>query len=277
MFEETENLVDETEKTEEQTVEETVESTEETTENVEEVESMEEPKLKYTEDEFNQKVDELVAKKLGRKTAKLERDFRKKYSKLENVLNAGLGTNNVEEATKELAEFYKQKGINIPNEPSFSDRETEILANAEANDIISLGYDEISDEVDRLKKIGKDNMSNRDKLIFSRLANEKARIEEEKELLSIGVNREMLDDKKFKEYREKLNPNLSLKDQYEMYLKANPKKEKRKMGSMKNGASNNDGLKDFYTRDEAIKFTNEDYEKNPELEKIIEKSMQKWK
>jgi len=276
MFEETKDLVDETENTEEQTVEETVESTEEeTAENVEEVESTEEPKLKYTEDEFNQKVDELVAKKLGRKTAKLEREFKRKYSKLENVLNAGLGTNNVEEATKELAEFYTQKGINIPNEPSFSERETEILANAEANDIISLGYDEISDEIDRLKKIGKDNMSNRDKLIFSRLANEKARIEEEKELLSIGVNREMLNDEKFKEFRENLNPNLSLKDQYEMYLKLNPKKEIKKMGSMKNGATNN--IKDFYTYEEASKFTDDDYKNNPDLYKIVEKSALKWK
>ena len=48
------------------------------------------------------------------------------------------------------------------------------------------------------------------------------------------------------------------------------------MGSMKNATSTDSGVKDFYTRDEALKFTRKDYDKNPELFKAVERSMLKW-
>ena len=36
------------------------------------------------------------------------------------------------------------------------------------------------------------------------------------------------------------------------------------------------GVKEFYTYDEAIKFTKADFDKNPELYKAVENSMSKW-
>lgn len=273
MFEENENLALEDENAVEQPAEEVVdevldnevdnnETTEEKTDD--------DSKKLYTEEEMNQRVDELLAKKIARKTNQIEREYRKKYSKLENVLNAGLGTKTVEDATEQLTEFYTNKGITIPNEPSYSERETEVLANAEANEIISLGYDEIKEETDRLAGIGVDNMSNRDKIIFQKLASERTKIEQEKELASIGIDKTKLEDEEFKDFRKKLNSDLSLKEQYEMFLKFKPKKEVKKMGSMKQGATAK--VKDYYSPEEIDRLTDEDLD-NPEVWEAVRKSM----
>ncbi len=272
MFEENENLVDETENAEEQTAEEIVDDVEEVEAvQEEETETTEEQEKVYTEDEFNQKLDDLLAKKLARKTAKLEKEYKRKYSKLENVLNAGLGTSNVEEATDQLTDFYKGQGIDIPTtDNTFSEREIEVLARAEADDIISLGYDEIKDESDRLAKIGVDNMSQRDKKLFSYLATERKRIEDERELNSIGVNKDMLEDEDFVAFRGNLNPDLSLKEQYEMYLKIKPKKQTKKMGSMKSGATAK--VKDYYSPEEIERLTDDELD-NPDVWKAVRKSM----
>ena len=41
--------------------------------------------------------------------------------------------------------------------------------------------------------------------------------------------------------------------------------------------SNQNGVKEYYTYEEASNFTKEDFDKNPELFKAVEKSMQRWK
>ena len=69
---------------------------------------------------------------------------------------------------------------------------------------------------------------------------------------------------------------MSLKDKYSMYLKFQPKKEVETIGSMKNNTSDNKKVKEFYTHEEASKFTKEDLDRNPELLKAIENSMTKW-
>lgn len=268
MFEENENLVNETENVE-QTTEEIVEGTDvETSEEV----AKEEPVQTFTMEQVN----EMIAKKLARKENKIRREYENKYSRLETVLNTGLGTESVEEATEKLSGFYKQKGINIPDVPKYSDKEIEVLANAEADDIISGGYDEIVEEVDRLANIGLENMSDRDKKVFSKLASERTRLEQEKDLASIGVSSEMVEDKAFKDFASKLNPNLSLKEKYEMYTQFNPKPKGKPIGSMKGNISKDNGVKDFYTYEESLQFTKEDLDRNPELFKALEKSMLRW-
>lgn len=266
MFEENENLVNETENVE-QTTEEIVEGTEEPV-----VETPEEPVQTFTMEQVN----EMIAKKLARKESKIRREYENKYSRLETVLNTGLGTESVEEATEKLSGFYEKKGIKIPEAPKYSDREIEVLANAEADDVIAGGYDEIVEEVDRLANIGVENMSERDKRVFSRLANERTRLEQEKDLASIGVGSEAIEDKAFKDFASKLNPNLSLKEKYEMYTQFNPKPKGTPIGSMKGNISKDNGVKDFYTYEESLQFTKEDLDRNPELFKALEKSMLRW-
>lgn len=276
-MENNEELVsNETENVEEQTTEEIVDTeseTEPTEENVEETKEEENIRT-YTDDEVN----EIARKRAARVEKKLRREYEKKYSKLGNVLNAGLGTSNIEEATTKLEDFYKEKGVSIPDsyEPRLSEDDIEVLANKDAEDIISSGYNDIVEEVDRLANIGVENMSYRERVMFNKLAETRKSMEDEKELASIGVFKEQIEDKDFQDFAEKLNPSMSLKEKYEMYQSFKPKKEIKQMGSMKSGASNTE-LKDFYTYEEASKFTDSDYKEHPELYKIIENSMLKWK
>lgn len=270
-MEENENLVEETtENVEEQTTEEIAQ--EPTGEVVEE--STEEtvvPAETFTREQ----VDEMIAKKLARKEAKLRKEYKNKYGKLENVVNAGLGTSSTEEAVTKLTEYYTNKGITIPEMSYEDDEDIETLGTADADKIISLGYEDIVDEVERLNDLGIDKMSKREKVEFVKLATERKRIEDLKELSAIGVSADLLDNKDFTEFTKKLNPNLSLKEQYEMYLGTQPKKEINNMGSMKNTPVENK-IKDYYTVEEAQRLTDDDYKKHPELYEIIEKSMLKW-
>ena len=267
--EETENV----EQTTEEMVDESeVETAEEPVEETKEEETKEDIRT-YTDDEVN----EIASKRAARVEKKLRREYEKKYSKLETILNAGLGTSSVDEATNKLGEFYKEKGIEIPEkyEATMSDDDLDALASKDADEVISMGYQEIIDEGNRLADLGKD-MTRREQLVLGKLRDKAKEIEELKELSAIGVSREQVDDNDFKEFEKKLNPNLSLKEKYEMYQSTKPKKEIKQMGSMKSGATNTE-LKDFYTYEEASKFTDSDYKKHPELYKIVENSMLKWK
>jgi len=282
MFEEAkEPVADAAENVEEQTTEEIVESGEDESvestdvENTEIVEESQKQDVKYyTEDEMNQRVDEILAKKLARKEAKIRREYEKKYGRAETVLKAGLQKDSFEDAVTELENYYKEEGVQIPTY-QYSERDTEILAKAEAEEIIDSGYDDLVEEVDRLAGIGVENMSKRDRIIFQRLAEERKKVEEERELKSLGIGKDT-DTNDFKEFSKKLNPSLSMKDKYEMYLKFKPAPKVETIGSMKNTKEKDSGVKDFYTRDEALKFTKSDFDKNPELYKAVEKSMLKW-
>lgn len=267
MFEENENLVtDVTENVEEQTTEEIVDGgTEEGTTT---------PRT-YTDAE----VDEIVKQRLGRQERKLTKKFEKElssYLEAESVLNAGLGTSNITEATDNLREFYTKRGVSIPDKPLYNDNDMKVLASAEANSIIELGFDEVVEEVDRLAEIGFENMNPREKLVFTQLAEYRKSEQDKKELAKIGVKETALEDKDFIEFAKNLNPNMSTKDKYEMYTKYKPKPTVETMGSMKNATSDDSGVKDFYTRDEAMKFTKKDLDKNPALFRAIENSMLKW-
>ncbi len=226
-------------------------------------------------------VDEIVKTRLGRQERKLTKKFEKElsaYKEAESVLNAGLGTSDITEATNNLKEFYKNKGVEMPNKPSYSDSDMKILANAEAQEIISLGFDDVVDEVDRLAEIGFDNMTPREKLVFTQLAEYRKSEQEKKELASVGISEEALKDKDFIEFAKNLNPNMSTKDKYEMYTKYRPKPKVETIGSMKSSTGANDQtVKEFYTRDEALKFTRKDYANTPGLQAAVEKSMLKWK
>ena len=266
-------VVETTENVEEQATEKLVDgsSVAETTETVEE-------KL-YTQADIdrlvNEKVDELLPRKLERAKSKMQREYMEKYGRTETVLKAGLGVENIEQATDKLANFYKSKGISIP-EPSYSEADLAVLANAEANEIISLGYEDLVEEVDRLADKGLNNMTAREKLVFTKLAEERTKQESIKALAQIGVKPEALKDSEYIEFASKLNPDLSAKEKYELYLKVKPKPKVETVGSMKGATSKDNGVKDFYTYEESLKFTKADFDKNPELFKAVERSMLKW-
>jgi hypothetical protein len=264
MFEENENLVEETENVE-QTTEEIAE-----VEETEVTDSVEEQPTEAVETFTKEQVDEMIAKKLARTKAKIRREYENKYSRLETVVNTGLGTSNVEESTRKLEEFYKKRGINIPSEPTYSERETELLANNEAQEIIEAGFDEVVEEVDRLASIGLENMSPRDKVIFTKLATYRQAEEQERDLRSVGVSKDEIDSEEFREFTNKLNPDLSLKEKYEMYSAMKPKKQIKQIGSVKSGMTSQ--VKDHYSPEEIARMTDEELD-DPKVWEAVRRSM----
>lgn len=228
----------------------------------------------YTQEEVN----EIVGRRLARNEARIKKEYEKKYGELETVLKAGTGKDDVKDMTNAFRDFYKSKGIDVPeHKPKYSERETEILVKAEADEIINAGYDDVVEEVDRLAKIGLANMSPKDKMLFKALAEHRKDVENRTELGRLGVSKDVYESKEFKEFSSKFNPNTPIKDIVDIYNKTIPKKEIEPMGSVKNVISDDSKVKDFYTREEALKFTRKELDKNPELVKAIENSMTKWK
>ena len=242
------------------------------TENVENTtEEIPAPKT-YTQEE----VDAIVGKAKARTKAKIEKDYQRKYGGLEEVLKAGTGKESVEEMTDTFADFYRQKGINIPQKPSYSAKDIEVLAQAEAAEIIGAGFEEVVEETDRLAQLGAANMTAREKAVFKALAEYRQNTERSHELSKIGVKEDVYNSKEFKDFASKFNANTPISDIYDIYHKTQPKREIKTMGSMKNTTSADSGVKDFYSRDEALKFTKKDFDKNPALFAAVQKSMLKW-
>lgn len=240
-----------------------------TTENVEH--TTEQTPKTFTQDEVN----EIVAKSKARERAKVTKQFERKYGDLEDVLKAGTGKTDVGEITDTFRDFYTRKGIKMIEKPQYTERDNEVLAMADAEEIIRNGYDEVVEEVDRLTQLGVANMTNREKALFKALATHRQNAERSKELTEIGVTEDEYNSKEFQEFAGKFNANTPVREIYDLYAKTKPKKEYKQAGSMKSTVADT-GLKDHYSYEEAVKFTKEDFDKNPALFKRVQESMTKW-
>lgn len=260
-----ENLVTEEEVT---PVEEVAENVETTTE--------ETPKT-YSQEEFdaalnarlNEKLDEIMPKKMARREAKIRKEYERKYGDLENVLRAGTGKENVEEITNTFKDFYQKKGIQIQDKPTYSDRDIEVLARAEADEIIGFGFDEVVEEVERLANIGYENMDKREKAMFKKLAEYRQGMERSNELSKIGVPADVYQSKEFNDFANKFNASVSVAEIYEIYKGKQPKKNIKPMGSMKQTQPIE---KDFYTPDEIERLTMADLD-DPKVWEKVRRSM----
>jgi hypothetical protein len=233
--------------------------TEEVTENVEqpteEAVEVEQEEKKFTQSE----VSEMIRSNVSRKEAKLRKQFERetrKYKELEDILRAGTGKESVDEMTGTFRDFYEKKGINVPKAQKYTDREIEVLAKSEADDIIGLGFEEVVEEVDRLTAKGFDRMDAKEKQMFKRLAEYRKDEEEKRDLAKLGVTEDVYNSKEFKEFAGKFNPNTPITDIFNIYNKMKPKKEVRTMGSMK--SSQAPKVKDFYTEEEIARLTEDD-------------------
>lgn len=242
-----------------------------TSENVEQT-TEQTPVKTYSQEE----VDQIVGKRLARQQDKLRKEYDREYGDLVSVLEAGTGKKGVGELKDTFKQFYSQKGIRIPEKPLYSEQDINILAKAEAQEFINAGYDDVVEEVERLTSLGAERMSPREKAVFRVLAEHRQSAERGQELSRIGVAKDIYESQDFKDFAGKFNPNTPVKDIYDIYAKTQPKKNIRTMGSMKNNDSADSGVKDFYTVEEARRFTKADFDKNPALFAAVEKSMQKW-
>jgi hypothetical protein len=244
------------------------ENVEQTTEETQAVEKT------YTQAE----VDDIVGKAKYRAKAQVKKDYDRKYGNLKSVLKAGTGIDDVEELTNTFKEHYAQRGVEFPTEPTYSKRDIEVLAKVDADEIIKAGFDEVIEEADRLNELGVEKMSERDKALFVALTNHIKSTETGRELSKIGVSEDVYNSKEFNDFASKFNSNTPIKEIWEIYNKTTqPKKEIKTMGSIKNNTAKDNELKDFYTPEEAMRFTVKDFDDNPRLLAIVEESMKKWK
>lgn len=242
----------------------------EVTENVEQ--TTEETPKTYTQAE----VDAIVGKRLARQETKIRKDYDRKYGDLVNTLETGTGKKGVDELNNAFTEFYESKGLKITKKPDYSDKDIETLAQAEADEIIRGGFDEVVEEVDRLNELGAENMTAREKEVFKKLAEHRRNAEISNELAKIGVTADVYNSKEFNDFKSKFNPNTPIAEIYNIYASTIPKKDIKTMGSMKNSTSGDGTVKDYYTRDEALQFTKKDFDNNPALYKAVQASMLKW-
>lgn len=242
------------------------------TENTEQTAEQTPEERKYTQKE----VDEIVGKRIARNTAKIRKEYDREYGDLVSTLEAGTGKKGVGELNTAFREFYASKGIQMQKEQNYSDRDIETLARSDADEIIRYGDEEAAEEFERLEKLGA-KMNARERETFRLLAEHLQGAETGKELAKIGVGKDVYESKEFKEFAAKFDRKTPITDVYNIYQQTQPKKEIKTMGSMKNTAADTNTVKDYYSYEEAMKFTKADFDKNPALYKAVENSMAKWK
>lgn len=267
-----ENVVETTENDEAQTSEEMVEGVELTDTADTEVEETkeEQPKGRFmTEDDIN----DLVDKRFKRRMEKYEKEMNV-YKDTANVVQRAVGGNDINEINQNLRDFYAKEGYELPERASnLSTREMEVLARADADDIIEEGYGAMVNEAERLASKGYANLNDREKVIFSRISDKIAEENDRKGLLKIGAKEELLKDAEFKAFRSQFNSSTPIEKIYDLYMKdTNKKTVKENPGSMKNSEVNTN--KDYYTAEEISKLTDEELD-NPKIWEAVRKSMTK--
>jgi hypothetical protein len=243
--------------------------TEQVAENVEET-TEQTPKM-FTQDEVN----EIVGKSKARERAKITKQYDREYGQLVEVLEAGTGKKGVGALKDAFTDFYGKKGM-LPQKPEYSERDLDTLAKADAEEIIRSGYEDVVEEVDRLADIGFDNMTAREKRLFKTLAEHRQNEERGRALSERGVTADVYNSTQFREFASKFSATTPITDIYDIYEKTQPKPNIKPMGSMRSNSTTDNGVKDFYTPEEARKFTAKELRENPALEQKIIESISKW-
>ena len=252
----------------ENSVTEVTENVEQTTEQNNVQEETQEQKGKFYTDE---ELDKMLADRYNRGRRKAEKESRKKYGRLENILKSGLEVSSLNEAEKKLEDFYTEQGVQIPT--YYDEDDIRTLADKDAEEIIADGDVAVERELRRLSDLGTDKMSKREKAMFETLYNSHKATKERQELEEIGVGSELLDSKEFKDFTKNLNPNLSVKQKYEFYKQTHPTQQAEPIGSMTNTETGN-SFKDSYTEEEISKLSLDDLSDDRVWE-AVRKSMTK--
>lgn len=258
----------------------TSEDGEQNQESAKEAEQSSEDIEKLVEERANKLFEEKVEERLVRDRINRERKQNKeiaKYKQLENVIKAGLGVENLDDAISKTSEFYKEQGINIPDfKDTFSERDEKILAKADAQEIIELGKDEMEAEANRIASIPETKRSIREKTIFDSLCKELIGLKDIEELSSKGYKTDILKTKEFSDFRNQFNVNTSISTIYEMYNKMHGQvvEQPRSPGSAKSTTTVKQ-IKDYYSPEDFDKLTDEDL-RNPKIMEIVDKSRLQW-
>ena len=247
-------------------VTEVTENVENTTEQTQQAEN---PKT-YTEDEVNR----LVGKKKAVTESRIRREYEKKYGGLFDVLRAGTGKETVEEITDSIGSYFQGRGVEVKSGNELSDTDLAVLARADAESIISLGADEVDEEVSRLEELGEEKLSIRERAALDFLKKHQVVAAEKTSLMRLGVNESVLEDPDFKALRSKLASDVSIEEAYKLYEKVHENKNLQTVGSLRHGQSVDIGEKDFYSSEDIDRLTEEDL-KDPNIWGKVRRSMTK--
>lgn len=243
-------------------------------ETIEETIEADEPEKLYTEDELNARIDDVVSKRLARQERKLNKQFKDKlakYEQLGRVVNAGLGTTSIDEATENLSNYYAEQGVEIPSAiAEYDEEDTKVLAEYEATKIKNLGLEEVNDELERMSKI--EDLSEREILIYNNLVDYVRAEEGRRELQELGVKDDVIDSDEFKRFASRFKEDTPITEIYELFT-ATERKSPAKIGSLKNGST--EDVKQYYTAEEVDRLTEKDLD-DPRVMEAVRKSMLRW-
>lgn len=242
----------------------------------------------YTEEEVEQikanlkkEYDDNSQKIFDNRWAREKEKFEKENAPLfqiEDVLKGQLGATDRNDLVKKLGDFYQ---VDINNaSPKLTERQERILAKADAEDIKSLGMNEMVSEANRIASIPQEQRTVRENIIFGELASEITEQKNRSLLKEKGYDLAILEDKEFKDFRNKLNYRTSIAEAVDMYNAIKGKTVQKPVkpasaGSTKSNITQNQ-VKDFYTREESLQYSKADFDKNPDLWQAMLNSMPKW-
>lgn len=272
-------LTNENEELESETEEEYEDSEDEEESSEDEVEEESEEELEDRINMTQEEFDNAMQKRLDRQKRSLSRDFNKELSKYERtsqILSATFGTDDIDEINEKMEDYFREEGIEIPEikAKGLTKEEIEILGNAEAHKIIELGDEEIVDELDRMKNLGYDNLSEKEKVIYKTLYEDLTEKEDINNLKKNGIDTSILQEDSFKKFKSKFSKNADLLEIVNMYNKLNDHTTPpAKIGSLK---SEKDKGEKIYTSKEIDALTDEDLDK-PGVWEAVRRSMTKNK
>lgn len=262
----------ETENTETQTVEENVEEVEFTdTQEAEETSKEDNSSVEKSEILLPKaEVNKIIESRLAREKRKYEKESAKKDAIIE-ALKKGLQKENLDEILQTTSDFY---GVDIKSPNGLSNYEEEILGKAEAKEIIDSGLEEMERVADDLGKIPQDKRSIRDNAILNEINSQLSYAKNADELEKNGVKADILEDKNFKSFMKKFNPNeTSILEIYQLYSSKETKPVQKTVGSVK--STNTDEVKEFYTPEDVDKLTSAELD-DPSIMRRVRQSMLKW-
>lgn len=182
---------------------------------------------KMIEERANKLTEEKIRDRLARDRASRERKQSQeiaKYKQLESIMKAGLGVETLDEAISKSSDFYKGQGVNIPTyqEDSYrTEREERILAEADAKELISFGKQEMEEEANRIAAIPESKRTLREKTVFNTLCKELINLRDIDTLKEKGYEVDLLNEKKFVDFRKQFNVNTPIESIVGMYKQIN--------------------------------------------------------
>lgn len=233
-------------------------------------------KMLNERDELNQKTfNDKFDKRWAKESRKREKEDAKKQE-LMNLLMEQTGKNNIDDLLDLTYETY-----NVERKPKEDAYIMEVVGKNDAKLILELEDEEIEEEAERLSNI--QNRSIREETTFMELgkylSEQKVKNKRKEELNNLGLSQEnLLENEEFNKVLSKFRDDTPMSEIYDYYKSKQPKsKQPFREGSVSDNTQKSENeIKEFYTYEESLKFTREDFKKNPKLLKAIEHSMTKW-